>query len=205
MKNKTTLIVIGAIVALVVICGIAFTSTANSLAVSREAVAADFSKVESQYQRRADLVPNLVKVVQQAVSSEKDILQSVTEARAKATSITIDPTNATQEQLDSYQNAQGQLGSSLGKLLAISEKYPELKSIQGFTDLQTQIEGTENRIAVARNDYGKTAQSYNSKLVVFPASIVASMGGYQKATYFKAEAGSEKAPEIDFNQPAPQK
>lgn len=202
MKNKTTLIVIGAIVALVVICGIAFTSTANSLATARESTTASFAKVQSQYQRRADLVPNLVKVVQQAASSEKDILKSVTEARAKATSITIDPTNATPDQLAAYQNAQGQLGASLGKLLSVSEKYPELKSQQGFTDLQTQLEGTENRITTARNDYNAEVKTYNSKLVTFPASLVAGMGGYQKVSYFQADAGSDKAPDINFDQPA---
>lgn len=201
MKNKTTLIVIGAIVALIVIIGIAFTSTSNSLATSREATVASFAKVQSQYQRRADLVPNLVKVVQQAVTSEKDILQSVTEARAKATSITIDPTKATPEQLAAYQNAQGQLGSSLGKLLAVSEQYPQLQSIQGFKDLQTQIEGTENRITTARNDFNASVQSYNNKLVTFPASMVAGMGGFQKAVYFQSDPGSEKAPDVNFTQP----
>ena len=201
MKNKTTLIVIGAIVALIVIIGIAFTSTSNSLATSREATVAAFAKVQSQYQRRADLVPNLVKVVQQSVTSEKDILQSVTEARAKATSITIDPTKATPDQLAAYQNAQGQLGSSLGKLLAVSEQYPQLKSIQGFTDLQTQIEGTENRITTARNDFNTSVQSYNSKLVTFPASVVAGMGGFQKAVYFQSDPGAEKAPDVNFAQP----
>lgn len=201
MKNKSVLIATGVIVAIVVIFGTIFVSSTNTLAVSRETTVSSFANVESQYQRRADLVPNLVKVVQQAAGSEKEILQSVTEARAKATSITIDPSKSSPEQIAEYNNAQGQLGSSLGKLLAVTEKYPELKSQQGFTDLQTQLEGTENRITVARNDYNKDVEAYNAKLVVFPTSIFASMGGYEKAQYFKAETGSDKAPEVDFSQP----
>lgn len=199
--KKNTMIVLGSILAMVLIFGGGFIASFNSIATSKEATAAAFANVESQYQRRADLIPNLVKIVEQAVTSEKDLLKSVVDARAKATSISIDPSNATQEQLNQYQNAQGELGASLGKLLAISESYPELKSIQGFTDLQVQVEGTENRITVARNDFNTAVKSYNSKIVTFPRNIVASMGGYQKLAYFEAKAGSSDAPDIEFGAP----
>lgn len=170
----------------------------NSLVSSQEAVEAAWSQVENQYQRRADLVPNLVATVKGYASHEQETLQAVTDARAKATRITIDPANATPEQLAAYQAAQGELGQALGKLLAIAENYPELKANENFRDLQSQLEGTENRIAVARQEFNETARTYNQKVRRFPSNIVAMIFGFEKKPYFEAEEGSQNAPKVEF-------
>lgn len=197
--NKKWLIP-GIIVGIVVIIGLMFMGSYNSLVGQREQVTAKFGNLQSQYQRRADLIPNLVSTVKGAANFEQDTLMQVTEARAKATNVTINPENATTEQLQQYQSAQGELSQALSRLLAVTENYPELKATQNFLDLQNQLEGTENRIAVARNDYNEIARPYNTKLQVFPTNIVANMFGFEKKPYFEADKGAEVAPSVDFSE-----
>ena len=170
----------------------------NGLVGQRESVNKSFANLQSQYQRRADLVPNLVSTVKGAANFEKETLTEVTEARAKATSIRIDPSTATPEQLAQYQQSQGELSQALGRLLAVTENYPELKAVQGFQDLQVQLEGTENRIAVARNDFNKAAADYNARIQTFPTNITAGLFGFDKFTYFEADDGADKAPDVNF-------
>jgi len=187
-------IIIGVIVLLVAIVVGGY----NGLVGQRESVNATFANLQSQYQRRADLVPNLVNTVKGAANFEQDTLTEVTEARAKATSISIDPSTATPEQLAQYQSSQGELSQALGRLLAVTENYPELKAVQGFQDLQVQLEGTENRIAVARNDFNEAASGYNARIQTFPTNITAGIFGFEKFTYFEAEDGAENAPDVNF-------
>ncbi|MBR6310961.1 MAG: LemA family protein [Paludibacteraceae bacterium] len=154
--------------------------------------------VENQYQRRMDLIPNLVATVKGYAAHEKETFEAVIAARAKATQITIDPSNATPEQLAAYQNAQGELSQALGRLLAVSESYPDLKANQNFMALQEQLEGTENRITVARNQFNETAKGFNTLIRKFPNNIIANIFGFEKKPYFEAEAGAEKAPTVEF-------
>src|SRR6201996_9850352 len=170
----------------------------NSMVQMDENVKAKWGAVESQYQRRADLIPNLVATVKGVANFEQSTLVAVTEARAKATAITVDPTKLTPETIQKYQAAQGQLSTALGRLLVASENYPELKANENFTALQAQLEGTKNRIAVARMDFNNSVQTFNSKIRSFPANIVAGIGGFTPKGYFQAEAGSEKAPAVKF-------
>ena len=196
MKNKWVIPgVIGVVVLLVVV---AVVGGYNGLVGKREATDQAFSNIQSQYQRRADLVPNLVKTVQGAADFEKSTITDVTNARAKATSMNIDPSKATPEQLQQYQNAQGELSQALGRLLAVTENYPQLKATEAFRDLQSQLEGTENRIAVARNDYNNVARTYNTSIQTFPTNLTAGLFGFDKKAYFEADKGAEKAPQVDF-------
>ena len=196
MKNKWVIPgVIGVVVLLVVV---AVVGGYNGLVGKREATDQAFSNIQSQYQRRADLVPNLVKTVQGAADFEKSTITDVTNARAKATSMNIDPSKATPEQLQQYQNAQGELSQALGRLLAVAENYPQLKATEAFRDLQSQLEGTENRIAVARNDYNNVARTYNTSIQTFPTNLTAGLFGFDKKAYFEADKGAEKAPQVDF-------
>lgn len=190
----------GIIIGGIVVIGLVFIGSYNGLVGQREQVTAKFSNLQAQYQRRADLIPNLVSTVKGAANFEQETLTTVTEARAKATSITIDPSNATPEQLQQYQNAQGELSQALGRLLAVSENYPQLTATQNFRDLQNQLEGTENRITVARNDYNDTARPYNTRLQTFPTNVVAGMFGFEQKPYFEADEGTENAPKVDFNE-----
>lgn len=171
----------------------------NSLVSSRETVRAAVANVEAQYQRRSDLIPNLVKTVEGSKDFEKDTLTQVVEARAKATQTQINPDDLSAESLQQYQNAQGELSQALGRLLVSVEAYPDIKSTQNFKDLQTQLEGTENRIAVARQDYNETARSYNTKIQRFPASVTAGLFGFDDFAYFQSQSGADKAPEVNFN------
>lgn len=197
MKSKGILfLVIGAALVLVVVAVI---GGYNGLVTKREAVEKSFSNIQSQYQRRADLIPNLVSTVQGAADFEQSTLTEVTEARAKATSMTIDPSTATAEQLAEYQAAQGELSQALGRLLAVTENYPELRATEAFRDLQVQLEGTENRITTARNDFNEVARDYNTAVQRFPGSITARLFGFEKKPYFEADAGAEKAPDVEFN------
>ena len=191
-------LILGIIVGIVVIVVMVFAGAYNGLVAQRETVTTAFSKVQSQYQRRADLIPNLVNTVKGAANFEQTTLTKVTEARAKATSIQLDPSKATPEQIQQYQQAQGEVSSALSRLLAVSENYPQLQATQAFRDLQVQLEGTENRIAVARNDYNDAARPYNTRLQTFPTNIIAGMFGFQQKPYFEADKGSEKAPTVDF-------
>jgi LemA protein len=196
MKSKWLIpgIIIGAILllAMIVVGGY------NGLVGQRESVNKTFANLQAQYQRRADLVPNLVNTVKGAANFEKTTLTDVTNARAKATGITIDPSKATPEQLAQYQQAQGELSQALGRLLAVTENYPDLKATAAFQDLQTQLEGTENRITVARKDYNDVAASYNARVQTFPTSLTASIFGFKTFPYFQADTGADKAPIVDF-------
>lgn len=187
-------IIIGAIV---IIAGIIIGGY-NGLVSQREGVNKSFANLQSQYQRRADLVPNLVSTVKGAADFEQETLTDVTQARAKATSITVDPSNATPEELARYQQSQGELSQALGKLLAVTENYPQLQAVQGFRDLQVQLEGTENRISVARNDFNEAASGYNARIQSFPLNITAGIFGFEKFAYFESEEGAEDAPDVKF-------
>lgn len=186
------------IIAAVVIIGAWAASAYNSMVGEQEKATTALANVQSAYQRRADLIPNLVEVVKGYASHEKETFESVVAARSKATSITLDPSNITPEKLKEFQQAQGELGSALGKLIAIQENYPELKANENFRDLQAQLEGTENRITVARQLFNESARNYNTKIRRFPNNILAGMCGFEKKPYFEAEEGASKAPKVEF-------
>lgn len=195
--NKKWLIP-GIIVGVIAVVVVAFIAPYNGLVAAREDTNTKLANIQSQYQRRADLVPNLVSTVKGAANFEKDTITQVTEARAKATAITIDPSKATPEQLAQYQASQGELSQALGRLLAVAENYPELKATEAFRDLQVQLEGTENRISVARNDFNEAARAYNTRVQTFPTNVTAGLFNFDTVTYFKADAGSDKAPSVNF-------
>ena len=170
----------------------------NGLVGMDENVSNKWANVETQYQRRSDLIPNLVNTVKGYAKHESQTLEAVMAARSQATQVKIDPSNCTPQQLAAYQKAQGDVTTALGKLLAITENYPDLKANQNFLELQSQLEGTENRINVARKDFNDSAKEYNTSLRRFPRNIIASMFGFEKRNYFEAEAGAEKAPKVEF-------
>ena len=170
----------------------------NSMVEADENINAQWAKVENQYQRRADLVPNLVNTVKGYAAHESETLEAVITARSKATQITVDPANLTEENLQKYQEAQGELSSALGKLLAITENYPDLKANQNFLELQAQLEGTENRIATERSRYTDAVNAYNKKIRKFPALITAKIFGFDAKRQFKAEASAAQAPTVEF-------
>ena len=170
----------------------------NSMVKLDEQVQAQWAQVENVYQRRADLIPNLVNTVKGAANFEQQTLTQVVEARAKATQVTVDPTKLTPESIQKFQAAQGELSSALGRLLMVTENYPELKANANFQELQAQIEGTENRITVERQKFNQVTQEYNSKIRSFPTNLTASMFGFEKKGYFQAEAGANKAPKVEF-------
>ena len=186
------------IIAAVVIIGAWAASAYNSMVSEQEKATTALANVQSAYQRRADLIPNLVEVVKGYASHEKETFESVVAARSKATSITLDPSNITPEKLKEFQQAQGELGSALGKLIAIQENYPELKANENFRDLQVQLEGTENRINEARNKFNSVVQQYNIVIRKFPKNILAGIFGFNTMDKFEAEAGAEKAPQVKF-------
>ncbi|MFV0546734.1 MAG: LemA family protein [Bacteroides sp.] len=192
--KKSTIIVL-AVIAIVVFFGI---SMYNGLVTSEENVNSQWANVETQYQRRADLIPNLVNTVKGYAKHEKETLEGVIAARSQATQIKVDSKDLTPEKLAEYQKAQGAVTSALGKLLAITENYPDLKANQNFLELQAQLEGTENRITVARKNFNDAAQAYNTSIRRFPKSIFASMFGFDKRPYFDAEEGADKAPKVEF-------
>ena len=191
-KSSIILIVIAV---LAVIWGV---SAYNGLVTMDENVNTEWANVETQYQRRADLIPNLVNTVKGYAAHESETLESVIAARSKATQITIDPANLTPEKLAEYQEAQGAVTSALGKLLAISESYPDLKANQNFLELQAQLEGTENRINEARRKFNNVAKEYNTAIRRFPKSILAGMFGFDKRAYFEAAEGAQNAPVVEF-------
>ena len=170
----------------------------NKLVSSEETVNSQWANVESQYQRRADLIPNLVQTVKGYATHESSTLEGVMAARAKATQITIDPKNMTPEKLQQYQAAQGQVGAALGRLMVVSENYPNLKANENFLELQAQLEGTENRIAVERSRFNELAKSFNTDIRHFPTNIIAGMTGFQKKPYFEAEKEAAKVPTVKF-------
>jgi LemA protein len=186
------------IIAAVVIVALWASSAYNSMVGEQEKATTAFANVQSAYQRRADLIPNLVEVVKGYASHEKETLEGVVNARAKATQVTIDPSNMTPEKLKEYQQAQGELGAALGKLIAIQENYPDLKANENFRDLQVQLEGTENRINEARNTFNGVVQNYNTYIRKFPKNIIAGFFGFNTMDKFQADAGAEKAPQVKF-------
>ena len=192
--KKSTIILI-AVIAIAAIWGI---SAYNGLVKMDESVSTAWSNVENQYQRRADLIPNLVNTVKGYAAHEKETFEAVVSARSKATQMTIDADELTPEKLQAYQKAQGEIGAALGRLLAITENYPELKANENFKELQAQLEGTENRISVERNKFNEVARSYNTSIRTFPKTIIAGMCGFDKRPYFEAEEGANKAPEVQF-------
>lgn len=194
-KGLITLLAVGAIV-----LGLFFwfQGNYNNMVKLDEGVQAAWSQVENVYQRRADLIPNLVATVKGYAQHEQQTLEGVISARSKATQITVDPENLTSEELAKYQKAQGELGAALGKLLAITENYPDLKANENFLSLQSQLEGTENRITVERNKYNQVAREYNTTIRQFPKNIVAGMFGFEKKPYFEAQEGAETAPKVEF-------
>jgi len=188
-----------AVIAVVIFLGYSSVKNAyNSMVSMDEAVSAQWSQVENVYQRRADLIPNLVNTVKGYADFEKETLTQVIEARAKATSVNINPQNLDAQSLKNFQDAQSGLTSALIRLMVVVEKYPELKANQNFLDLQAQLEGTENRITVERQKFNEAAQAYNVNIRKFPRNIFAGMFGFEKKAYFEAEQGAEKAPEVKF-------
>lgn len=170
----------------------------NSSVKLDEQVKAQWGEVENQYQRRSDLIGNLVATVKGAANFEKETLTQVIEARAKANSIQVDPSKLTPETLQKFQSSQGELSQALGRLMVVSEKYPELKANQNFLDLQAEIAGTENRVAVARRDFNLAVQAYNTNIRTFPNNMFSGMFGFSAKGTFTAEAGSNKAPKVEF-------
>jgi LemA protein len=193
--KKIVLIVVGFLVVFIAFSGC---SGYNNLVKLDEEVKTKWNQVETQYQRRADLIPNLVSTVKGAANFEKETLTQVIEARAKASQITIDPDKLTAENIGKYQAAQGQITQALGKLMVLTENYPELKATTQFSDLSAQLEGTENRIAVARKDFNESVQTYNTNVRSFPNNLTAGLFGFGQKTGFKADAGAQNAPKVQF-------
>ncbi|MDR9417868.1 LemA family protein [Gracilimonas sp.] len=194
MKAKIWIFI--GVLALLVFYGI---SVNNSLVTAEEQVNSAWAQVENQYQRRADLIPNLVNTVQGAADFESETLQDVIEARSQATSVNIDANDLNNPQaFQQFQEVQGQLSGALSRLLVTVERYPELQANQNFQDLQAQLEGTENRISTERMRFNEAAQSFNTEIRQFPKSMFASMLGFEQKEYFQAEQGAEQAPEVDF-------
>ncbi|MFR9650754.1 MAG: LemA family protein [Rikenellaceae bacterium] len=188
------------IVSVILVMMVGFNSCGgyNNLVALDEGVAQSWANVETQYQRRADLIPNLVNTVKGYASHEKETLESVINARAKATSININPNELTSESMAAYQQAQGDVSSALGRLMVVAERYPDLKANQNFTELQAQLEGTENRIAVARENFNRTTREYNTIVRRFPTNIMASMFNFESKPYFESTATAAEAPVVQF-------
>jgi len=197
-KVWIVLLVIVGLIALVIFSGV---GTYNGLVGKQQGVDASWSNVLNQYQRRADLIPNLVKTVEGSANFEKATLENVINARASVGRVTIDASKAPDDAatLQKIQEAQGQLSTALSRLMMISENYPDLKASAGFRDLQAQLEGTENRIAVERGRFNDVAKDYNTSVRKFPAVLLAGMLGFHPKPYFQSEAGAEKAPDVNFN------
>jgi len=186
------------VIVVLVLLGMFGCNKYNGLVKLDENVKNKWGAVQSQYQRRADLIPNLVSTVKGAANFEQTTLTQVIEARAKATQITVNPDDLSPEKIQQFQQAQGQLSTALGRLLAVAESYPQLKANQNFLDLQAQLEGTENRITVARNDFNDAVNGYNSSVRSFPNNLIAGVAGFQQKGYFQAQPGSESAPKVQF-------
>lgn len=195
---KKSLIVVIVIVGLLVIFGGCGVSSYNGMNAARVKVNKTWANVQSSYQRRADLIPNLVSTVKGAAEFEKSTLTAVIEARAKATQITVNADDLTPEKLQQYQAAQGQLSQALGRLMVVSEQYPQLKANQNFLALQDQLEGTENRIKVSRDDFNDAVETYNVKVTSFPGSIIAGFAGFKEKGMFEADAAAQSAPKVEF-------
>lgn len=201
MKNKGCLIAIAALVLVVVLSGLWLAGRYNKMVELRsgengyEKVWAD---LQAQYQRRSDLIPNLVATVKGYADFEQKTLTDVVEARAKATQITVDPSQLTPAALEQFQSAQGELSQALGRLMVVAERYPDLKANQNFLELQSQLEGTENRISVARQRFNQAASAYNAYILKFPSNLIAGMFGFDRATLFQADESAQAAPKVEF-------
>lgn len=196
MKKGTIILVV--VIGIILIIVLWFTSAYNGLVGSEESVTSQWANVENVYQRRADLIPNLVNTVKGYAEHEQSTLTAVVDARAKATSVNINANDLTEDNIAAFQQAQDAFSGAISRLLVSVERYPDLKANQNFMDLQAQLEGTENRIAVERRKYNEEAQTFNRKVRSFPTNIVAGMFGFEKKGYFKAAEGAEKAPEVQF-------
>lgn len=196
MNMKKGLIITVAVIAAIVLW---MATGYNGLVNAEESVTGQWANVETQYQRRADLIPNLVNTVKGYTTHERETLEGVIAARSKATQITIDPQNMSPEKMKEYMEAQNQVGSALSRLIAVSERYPDLKANQNFLELQSQLEGTENRIQVARKDYNDIVKIYNAKVRRFPKNIIAGIFNFDKKVYFEADEGSKSAPAVSFD------
>ena len=194
-KKIVVLIAVLGVLAIAVIWGV---SRYNAIITAEEDVNTAWSQVENQYQRRADLIPNLVETVKGYAAHESATLEGVVAARAKATQVVVDPTQATAEQIAAFQAAQGELSQALGRLMAISESYPDLKANQNFGALQSQLEGTENRITVARNNFNEMARKFNTLIRRFPTNMIASMMNAEKRPYFEANESANQVPQVQF-------
>ena len=195
MKKWAPLLIIGGIVAIIFILVV---SGYNGLVAMREQTKQKIAQVQNVYQRRADLIPNLVETVKGYAKHEHDTLTEVTNARTRAASINIDPSKVTPEMLAQFQKSQGEISSALSRLMVVVEKYPDLKASENFKELQSQLEGTENRIAVERREFNIAAQKYNTAILTFPRNILAGMFNFKEFPYFEAEKGAEKAPVVKF-------
>lgn len=186
------------LMAIVALFSMTSCSTYNNMVTQEEGVNSAWSNVETQYQRRADLIPNLVSTVKGYAAHEESTLQAVVDARAKATSVNLTAEDFSEEKLAEYQKAQSAVSSALGRLIAVSENYPDLKANQNFLELQAQLEGTENRITVARKEYNEAAQSYNVSVRKFPDNIIAMIFGFKTKPYFEADESASAAPTVAF-------
>ncbi|HLN20086.1 MAG TPA: LemA family protein [Bacteroidales bacterium] len=196
--KKGCLIPIILVVFVIVLLFVWGTRIYNGMVTMQETVTSQWGNVETQYQRRADLIPNFVNTVKGAANFEQTTLTQVIEARAKATQVTVDPRNMTPESLQQFQQAQGELSSALGRLMVVVEKYPELRATQNFRDLQVELEGTENRISVERRKFNEVAKTYNTYIRRFPQNFLAGMFGFESKPYFESMEGADKAPEVKF-------
>lgn len=196
--KTSTLILVAIIGAIILFGGCGAISFQRNGVTAEENIKGKWANVQSEYQRRTDLIPNLVNTVKGEANFEQKTLTDIIEARSKATQIKVDPNDLSPEKLKEFQAAQGQLSQALGRLLMITENYPNLKANEGFRNLQTQLEGTENRIKVARNDFNSATQEFNTLIKRFPNNIYSGLMGFKPKGYFEAEAGSEKAPEVKF-------
>jgi LemA protein len=192
-------IIIAAVLAFAILMVVLWgTKVYNGMVTMNEGVTSQWGNVETQYQRRSDLIPNFVNTVKGAANFEKTTLTQVIEARSKATSVTIDPANMTAENMQQFQQAQGQVSSALSRLMVVVEQYPELKATQNFRDLQVELEGTENRISVERRKFNDVARAYNTYIKRFPQNFIAGMFGFNSKPYFDATEGADKAPQVTF-------
>ncbi|HMT77600.1 MAG: LemA family protein [Saprospiraceae bacterium] len=196
MKRSVVTLIVIAVIALIAYSS--FKGAYNSMVTKEESVESAWAQVENVYQRRADLIPNLVNTVKGAANFEKETYTAVTEARSKASQITVDPKNLTPEKIQEFQAAQSQLSQALGRLMMVTENYPQLKANQNFLDLQAQLEGTENRITQERRKFNEVVQDFNTYIRKFPNNLMSGMFGFEKKGYFEAEKGSEKAPSVNF-------
>ncbi len=193
--KRTGWIILG-VIALVIFWGV---GSRNSMATSDQDVKQSWANVQSAYQRRADLIPNLVKTVQGVANFEKSTLTAVIEARASATQMKLDAKDLSPENVQKYQAAQSGLSGALSRLMVVAENYPQLKATESFSELQAQLEGTENRIKEERDNFNESVKNYNKLIVTFPNSLIAGMSGFTEKGFFQADAGAEKAPEVNFD------